>query len=324
MDQTILSVEGITKTFASNRRSRDPVIAVNNVSFSLLRGRVLGLVGESGSGKTTIGRILTGVESPTHGSLKWATTGEESGQRGKRREGRAQDRRVQMVFQDPYAALNPFNSIKYSLTRPIINYMKMNSSAAKTKAEELLETVRLTPPAMFLDKRPHELSGGQRQRVVIARALAAAPKVVVADEPVSMLDVSIRAEMLRLLRDLLAQGQMESMLYITHDLLSARILADQVMVLYQGNMVEMGQTDSILGQPMHPYTRLLLDSIPNPRRRGRPLESVAFPQLQSEERLTTGCAFAPRCPFVMDICRTQRPEARARDEGRLVACHAVE
>lgn len=318
MDQTILSVEGITKTFTSSRRTKDPLIAVNNVSFSLLRGRVLGLVGESGSGKTTIGRILTGVEAPTQGTLKWVNA-DESNRRGKQH-----DRRVQMVFQDPYAALNPFNSIKYALTRPIINYMRLNSAAAKTKAEELLETVRLMPPAMYLDKRPHELSGGQRQRVVIARALAAKPQVVVADEPVSMLDVSIRAEMLRLLRDLLTQGQMDSMLYITHDLLSARLLADHVMVLYQGHMVEMGTTDSILGNPMHPYTRLLLDSIPNPRRRGIRSDAAVFPQLQSEERLTTGCAFAPRCPFVMDICRTQRPAVKLHDEGRSVACHAVD
>ncbi len=318
MTESILQATALTKVFRSTRRGRPPVTAVNRVSFSLSRGQVLALVGESGSGKTTIGRMLTGIEAPTDGKMEWEGTAATNVRVDKR-----VNQRVQMVFQDPYAALNPFNTIEYTLTRPVVNFLGANRLTASDRVRELLETVRLTPANSYLNKRPHELSGGQRQRVVIARALAAAPDVIIADEPVSMLDVSIRAEVLRLLYDLLQDRRVESMLYITHDLLSAKLLADQVMVLYKGHTVEMGATDDILGDPIHPYTRLLLSSIPNPRMRQSKTIAASYEPVKTESRITEGCPFAPRCPLVMAICWDERPKLDMNSSGRSVACHAV-
>jgi len=318
MEDTILRVEGLTKTFRSTKRDRVPITAVNNVSFSLYRGKVLGLVGESGSGKTTIGRILTGIDAPTSGTLEWSSIVQNTVRTPKR-----SGRRVQMVFQDPYAALNPFNSVDYALTRPLINFLGIKSADAREQARQLLETVRLTPPSLYANKRPHELSGGQRQRVVIARALAAAPDVIIADEPVSMLYVSIMADVLLLHHDIYGTKTIEWNHYITHDLLSARLLANYVMVLYKGRSVEIGPTDAILGNPLHPYTRLLLSSIPNPRQGRDKPEASSMERLVVEDVPTSGCPFAPRCPLAVERCNREVPLLREDSVGRSVACHMV-
>ncbi len=315
MSEPVLKVEQLTKIFKSGGRKAEPLVAVRRVSFDLEEGDVVALVGESGSGKTTIGRMLAGIEVPTEGRIELRA---EPGERAPK----MRMQRVQMVFQDPYAALNPFNRISYTVTRPLINYQKLSAADALERARTLLRTVQLTPPDEYLEKRPHQLSGGQRQRVVIARALAASPEIVIADEPVSMLDVSIRADVLRLLRDLLEEKRVSAMLYITHDLLSARLLAKRIMVLYRGHVVEMGDTESLLSHPQHPYTQLLWSAIPNPRRAARG-EQVVVPAAGIGNIPKNGCPFQPRCPLAIDRCQHEVPELTVVQDGQQVACHVV-
>ncbi|MHA7133612.1 ABC transporter ATP-binding protein [Oerskovia turbata] len=257
-----VTVSDVTKVYAPPRRGEDPVRAVDGVSFTLQPGESLALVGASGSGKSTIAKMITGVERPTSGEI---TFGERRVDRLRRRDLRRFHREVQMVFQDPYSALNPLHTVEYTLTRPLENHAGLRGREARAKMLELLETVGLTPVEQFAAKLPHQLSGGQRQRVVIARALASDPQVIVADEPVSMLDVSLRAGVLALLEDLRSTWGV-SMLYITHDLLSARLVTDRIMVLHQGRVVEAGPTADVLRHPTDPYTVRLLDAVPNPAR----------------------------------------------------------
>ncbi|WIB00651.1 ABC transporter ATP-binding protein [Curtobacterium sp. MCBA15_012] len=255
-------VEHLVKTYPAPRRGEQPVQAVRDVSFTLEPGQSLALVGQSGSGKSTIAKMLTGVEQPTSGTVRFGDTDvAKLGRRG------LKDLRseVQMVFQDPYAALNPLHTVEYTLSRPIANYTGLRGRDARRRMLEILETVGLTPVEQFAQKLPHQLSGGQRQRVVIARALASDPQVIIADEPVSMLDVTLRAGVLALLEDLREQWGV-SLLYITHDLLSARLITDDVMVLHDGAVVERGRTAEVLQHPQDDYTVALLDAVPNPRR----------------------------------------------------------
>jgi len=255
-------VDHLVKTYPAPRRGEQPVQAVRDVSFTLEPGQSLALVGQSGSGKSTIAKMLTGVEQPTSGTVRFGDTDvARLGRRG------LKDLRseVQMVFQDPYAALNPLHTVEYILSRPIANYTGLRGRDARRRMLEILETVGLTPVEQFAQKLPHQLSGGQRQRVVIARALASDPQVIIADEPVSMLDVTLRAGVLALLEDLREQWGV-SLLYITHDLLSARLITDDIMVLHDGAVVERGRTAEVLQHPQDDYTVALLDAVPNPRR----------------------------------------------------------
>lgn len=257
-DMTI-TVSGISKIYPARKRGEKPVQAVDDVSFTLVPGESLALVGASGSGKSTIAKMITGVERPTTGQI---TLGDKRiDQMKSKRALRALHADVQMVFQDPYAALNPLHTVEYTLTRPILNYTNLRGAAARKRVLELLETVGLTPVETFAAKLPHQLSGGQRQRAVIARALASNPKVLVADEPVSMLDMTLRAGILALLDDLRVRLNV-SMLYITHDLLSARLITDTIMVLNKGHVVERGDTAQVLQHPTDDYTIRLLDAIP--------------------------------------------------------------
>ncbi|GIJ62741.1 ABC transporter ATP-binding protein [Virgisporangium aurantiacum] len=260
-DAPVLAVENVSKTYRTRRGLRTSTTeAVIDVSLKLFAGRVTALVGQSGSGKSTIARLVTGVERPTEGTV---TFGETRVDRLRGRALRDYRRHVQMVFQDPFSALNPTRTVAYALSRPLVNYRGLRGRAVRDRAAELLESVGLSPAAQFLDKLPHQLSGGQRQRVVTARALAPEPEILIADEPISMLDVSIRAEILELLGEL-ARSRGLAMLYITHDLLSARLLADDVLVLNKGQLVESGPTLEVIRSAKDDYTRLLLDSIPNP------------------------------------------------------------
>jgi len=261
-DQKSIVVEHLTKIYPPPRRGEKPITAVNDVSFTLEPGQSLALVGASGSGKSTIAKMITAVERPTSGTVKFGSMNVGTLRRGQFRQLHTD---VQMVFQDPYAALNPLHTVEYILTRPIVNFTGERGQDARRRMLELLDTVGLTPVEEFAAKLPHELSGGQRQRVVIARALASNPQVIIADEPVSMLDVSLRAGVLALLEDLREQWGV-SMLYITHDLLSARIVTDNILVLNQGSVVERGDTADVLRHPQDEYTIKLLDSIPNPRK----------------------------------------------------------
>jgi peptide/nickel transport system ATP-binding protein len=256
-----LVVEHVTKVFtARGQRRGKGVAAVDDVSFSIAPGAALALVGASGSGKSTIAGLITGSQRPTSGSI---TFGDVSVHRLRAGGLRRYHRDVQMVFQDPYGALNPLHTVGYTLTRPCQNYLGLSAQEAHDRVYELLETVGLTPPEQFATKLPHQLSGGQRQRIVIARALASEPGLIVADEPVSMLDVSLRAGVLRLLEKLRAERGL-SLLYITHDLLSARIVSDNILVLHKGRIVESGATKQVLQHPTDPYTVQLLDAVPNP------------------------------------------------------------
>lgn len=255
-------VDGVSKHYPAPRRGQDAVTAVDDVSFRLEPGEALALVGASGSGKSTIAKMLTGVEKPTSGTVRFGDTDVAT---LKRRGLRDLRKDVQMVFQDPYAALNPLHTVEYALTRPVMNYTKLRGHEARARVLELLETVGLTPVEQFAAKLPHQLSGGQRQRVVIARALASDPQVLIADEPVSMLDVSLRAGVLALLEDLRERWGI-SMLYITHDLLSARLVTQNILVLNGGRVVERGETAEVLQHPEDPYTIQLLDAVPNPAR----------------------------------------------------------
>ncbi len=259
-DLPALSVTGVRRVYRSRRRGERDTVALDGVSFAVAPGAAVGLVGASGSGKSTLARLLTGLERPTSGTV---TFGDLRVDRLRARGLRAYRKRVQMVFQDPYGALNPVHTVRYVLTRPLVNHLGLSEEEAEGRVDGLLETVGLTPAAQFAGKLPHQLSGGQRQRVVIAHALAAEPDVIVADEPVSMLDVSLRAGVLRLLGELRRERGV-SLLYITHDLLSARVVTDELIVLNHGRIVEQGGTRAVLRDPRDPYTRRLLAALPNP------------------------------------------------------------
>ena len=255
-----LTVSGVSKVYRVRGRDRKTVTAVNDVSFAIPPGAAVGLVGASGSGKSTLAKMITGSERPTAGDI---TFGEVAV--GRLRAGglRRYHHQVQMVFQDPYGALNPLHTVEYTVMRPVQNFLGLSPAQARERVAELLETVGLTPASQFAPKLPHQLSGGQRQRVLIARALGSDPELIVADEPVSMLDVSLRAGVLRLLAELRRQRGL-SLLYITHDLLSARLVTDEILVLNSGRVVEHGPTKQVLQHPTHKYTIQLLDAVANP------------------------------------------------------------
>ena len=263
--EPFLEVKNLTKVYESRQGFKTvETLAVDDVSFTLRRGMVTALVGQSGSGKTTLAKMITGVEKPTSGEIVFhSKNGPIRVDQLKTRQLRDYRQFVQMVFQDPYSSLNPTKTLEYILSRPLRNFGKMSGGDAKKKVDELLEGVALTPPSRFRQRFPYELSGGQRQRVVIARALSVTPELVVADEPISSLDVSIRAEILELLHELV-QGTDVGILYITHDLLSARMLADEVIVLNGGKVVEHGEALQVIRNPEDEYTKTLLDAIPNP------------------------------------------------------------
>ncbi|MFI6546693.1 ABC transporter ATP-binding protein [Streptomyces prunicolor] len=261
MTEPLLSVRGLTKDFqVGTVFSRRRVRAVNDVSFDLPAGRITALVGESGSGKSTIARCLARLEQPSAGQV--LLDGEDILRTERRRVSRAYRRKVQMVFQDPFGSLNPVHRIEHFLTRALVLH---GHSATPEALRELIKTVGLTED--MLQSYPHELSGGQRQRVSIARALAVEPRIVLADEPTSMLDVSVRVGVLNLMRRLRDERNI-AMLYITHDLGSARYLADTTMVMFAGELVEGGDALAVMDAPAHPYTRLLLSAVPDPERAG--------------------------------------------------------
>ncbi|MFB7251881.1 ATP-binding cassette domain-containing protein [Microbacterium sp. NPDC056234] len=244
--------------------------AVKDVSFTIEAGKTIALVGESGSGKSTIARMLMKLETPTAGDI--LLDGAPSGVQGRALARYRSD--VQMVFQDPFASLNPFHTIIHHLERPLrIHHPKLSRDEVRAKALDLLERVRLSPAESFADRRPHELSGGQRQRIAIARALAPGARFIVADEPVSMLDVSIRLGVLNLLADLQREENL-GVLYITHDLATARHFSDEILVMYRGDIVERGPADEVILNPQHEYTKTLLNAAPDPENMGRLRDEV--------------------------------------------------
>ena len=316
-DRGALAMEaiGLGKDFKLGRGA--VVHAVRDVSFGLYKGSVVALVGESGSGKSTAAKLLAGQERPTAGTI---TIG---GQPIAVRSGNAfrrYKREVQYVFQDPFASLNPVHTVGYHLARPVRLHQGRGVDVDAT-VTALLEQVRLTPAAQFTGKYPHELSGGQRQRVAFARALAAQPSVLLADEPVSMLDVSIRLEMLNLLDDLRTRLSI-ALLYITHDIASARYFADEVLVMYAGQVVERGPAEELTQRPAHPYTQLLVASAPDPDDLGSILKagSNAAARTTGGGPAATGCPFSTRCPLAEDKCRVDNPVLVAITPARAAAC----
>lgn len=270
-NHVVLEARGVTKHFAVRRTGRDllagkrrTVHAVDDVSLKLRRGTVTALVGESGSGKSTVARLLAQLYPLTEGEI---LLGGKPVKAGRGRSFRSYVRRVQLIFQDPFASLNPVHTVRYHLTRSLKIHDRAGSGEAELEQNltALLNRVQLTPPHQYLDKFPHELSGGQRQRVAIARALGADPQVLLADEPVSMLDVSIRLGVLNLLKDLKDRMHL-AILYITHDIASARYFADSTLVMYAGRIVEGGDSETVTQRPAHPYTQLLIASAPDPDR----------------------------------------------------------
>ena len=306
------------------------VQAVDDFSLALYPGRATALVGESGSGKTTVARLFSGMYKPTSGTIRFkgeAVTGKGAVQRAYRRS-------VQLIFQDPFASLNPVHDVYYHLSRPLLIHKHARSRAGVDRqVGELLERVSLTPARQYMYKYPHQLSGGQRQRVAIARSLAIRPAVLLADEPVSMLDVSIRLDVLNLLRRLKDEEHL-ALLFITHDIASARYFAEDTLVMYAGQMVEGGTSNEVIQQPKHPYTQLLLSAAPDPDSmqaligqegvtedgwnaevlevRGEPPSLIDPPR---------GCRFHPRCPYAMPICRERFPERTNMGEGHWTYCH---
>ncbi|NIK61887.1 dipeptide ABC transporter ATP-binding protein [Kribbella shirazensis] len=261
----LVTIENVSKTYVRRQGLRAVrTEAVTGVNFVLRRSGVTALVGQSGSGKSTIARMITGVDAPTSGRITFhGSDGDQVVARMRGRRLRSYRGSVQMVFQDPYSALNPTKTLGATLARPLINFQHLHGAQLRDRVIELLETVALSPGRRFLNRYPHELSGGQRQRVVIARALAVEPELIVADEPISSLDVSIRAEVLELF-DKLVHERGVGILYITHDLLSARMLCDEVVVLNEGKVVEQGPSLEVIRSPKDDYTRQLLEAIPNP------------------------------------------------------------
>ncbi|HSS62284.1 MAG TPA: ABC transporter ATP-binding protein [Candidatus Limnocylindrales bacterium] len=290
---------------------RAPVHAVDNVSVRLDGGKVTALVGESGAGKTTVGRLLAKIVKPDAGSIlvdgKPAPAGRP----------RSYAATVQMVFQDPFASLNPVHRIRHHLARPLQIHHLAGPDVGSV-IDGLLSRVALKPPAQFAAKFPHELSGGQRQRVAIARALAVRPRVLIADEPVSMLDVSIRLGVLNLLADLRDEERL-AILYVTHDIASARYLVDTIAVMYAGQLVESAPSEQLTDSPAHPYTQLLLSAAPDPDRAQPPTLAGggAPPSLLAPP---SGCRFHPRCPYAMDVCKRKAPPNVAVATDHIAAC----
>jgi len=295
------------------------VHAVEDTTLTLRAGRATALVGESGSGKTTVARMLARVYDPTSGTIRYR--GKPIKLTHNASDLRAYRRHIQLIFQDPFGSLNPVHNIRYHLSRPLKVF-----GHARTPREvneqvlALLNRVSLSPAEQFIEKYPHQLSGGQRQRIAIARALAVQPEVLLADEPVSMLDVSIRLDILNLLLRLKDEEQL-AILFITHDIASARYFAEETLVMYAGQTVEGGPSDDVIQTPKHPYTQLLLSAAPDPDRiAGGKTELTARGEIPSLITPPTGCRFHPRCPHAMQVCKERFPGRTELGNGHWTNC----
>ena len=329
----LVEVDDLSKTFdvsppwlnrVVERKPRLFVHAVDGVGFAIERGKTLALVGESGCGKSTVARLLVGLHEPTRGRVRFdgidtATTLRGSGALALRR-------RMQMIFQDPYASLNPRWKVADIVGEPLKEHGLVGGAAARidkpemrARVAQLLQSVGLA--AADVEKFPHQFSGGQRQRISIARALATQPEFLVCDEPTSALDVSVQAQVLNIMKDL-QRKQGLTYLFISHNLAVVRHVSDQVGVMYLGRLVELADKAELFARPRHPYTRMLLDAIPDIHMSGRPRTPVQG-EVPNPLNPPSGCSFHPRCPHANERCKLERPALQRIDAG-LVACHAVE
>jgi len=327
--ESLLQVENLrvwfparTGILAALRGERRYVKAVDGVSFDIKKKEVVCLVGESGSGKTTVARAILRLIEPTDGRVLFEGRDILSFSKRELREWRKE---AQIIFQDPYESLDPRMSIYDILAEPLrVNKVVGNSEEEYERITRALEDVRLVPPEDFMVRFPHELSGGQRQRVAIARALILMPKFVVADEPVSMLDASIRIQILSLMEEL-RQKYGLTYLFITHDLAQARYTGDRIVVMYLGRVMEIGPTEDVIQKPLHPYTKVLLSHVPVPDPIvARSRQKIEVPgETPSPIDLPPGCRFWPRCPFMTERCKEVEPNLKEVGPGRFVACHLV-
>jgi oligopeptide/dipeptide ABC transporter ATP-binding protein len=316
VSESLLEARDLVKHFPV-RRSRDVVHAVDGVSLDVRRGETLGIVGESGCGKSTLGRLLVRLHEPTRGTVRF---GGDDITTLSRRQLRPFRREMQMIFQDPYASLNPRKRVGQIIADPFHIHRTEAHRDVRRRVQELLEVVGLSPD--HVNRYPHEFSGGQRQRIGVARALALSPQLIVADEPVSALDVSIQAQVINLLDDLQDDFQL-TYVFIAHDLGVVHHVSDRIAVMYLGVVVEIGPSDPLFLQPIHPYTQALLSAIP-------PIEAddvvrreriVLEGEVPSPIDPPTGCRFHPRCPYATEICRVERPLLTDHGDGRFAACH---
>lgn len=316
--RSLLQADNVTKYFAKRSMWKTSQFrAVHNVSFELGPGEVLAVVGESGSGKSTLARMVTDLIPASEGDVRVEG---ESIYRSRQLRKRLPTH-VQMIFQDPFAALNPHHKIGYIVGRPL-QLQRKTEGASRERVLELLRSVGLTPAEEFIEKYPYQLSGGQKQRVMIAKVLGLNPKVIIADEPTSMLDVSIGIDIMNLMLDLKDRHGLAFML-ITHNLGSARYMADKIMVMFAGKVVESGPAEQIVGDPRHPYTKLLLASSPDPW--AKDAEPIPFIEAPGVQPPVEGCGFRHRCPFAMDACaRGKEIEMRQAGESHQVRCILAE
>ena len=329
--ELLIHCDDVRKTYQARRTLRELVMprhgdgdatrALDGVSFRLERGRVLGIAGESGSGKSTLANLLVGLERPTGGLIR---IGDRDLARLRGAELLAFRRQVQMVFQDPFASLNPRFTVRRTVEEPLVIHGIGDRAARLARAREALEEADLRPAELFLDRFPHQLSGGQRQRAAIARAIVLRPSVLVADEPVSMLDVSVRAGILRLLRGLVERLSM-SLVFITHDLSLIGQTCDDLAIMYQGRIVELGPALDVLARPLHPYTRALIAAVPVPDPDQRPGDDAAgLLEATALTGIARGCRFAPRCTYAVERCDGEDPRLRLIEGTHEGACHEIE
>ena len=314
----LLEIKNLKKYFPLHggffRRKIGHVKAVDNISFGLKKGEIFGLVGESGCGKSTAGRTITRLLKPTAGTIHF--DGENiTNLRGKKLRKNRQN--MQMVFQDPYASLNPKMMVGDIIAEPIVNYRHIRKSDLREQIVDLLQKVGL--PEDAYKQYPHEFSGGQRQRIGIARALALKPKLIVADEPVSALDVSVQSQVLNLLKHLQHEFDL-TLLFIAHDLSVVKHMSDRIGVMYLGNIVEIANKDAIYNDPLHPYTEALISAIPQPDPKRRRQRIILSGDVPSPLHPPTGCPFHPRCPVAMEKCRQKKPALKEVKKEHKVAC----
>jgi len=318
----LLQAEGVVKQFTVRGglfAEKRLLTAVAGVDLELFPGETLGLAGESGCGKSTVARLLTGLIPATRGSIRYAGRELSAMDRGERAQYRKD---VQMIFQDPFSSLNPRMRVSEIIGEPLAIHGIGNAAQKRERVASLLQRVGLTPDQ--LSRFPHEFSGGQRQRIGIARALAVSPKLIIADEPVSALDLSIQAQIINLLQEV-KQDLGLSFLFITHDLSVLRHLSDRIAIMYLGRIVESGRRDDVLSRPLHPYTEALLSAIPSidPAKK-KTRQIIARGELPSPLSPPSGCPFHPRCPYAEEICGELRPELLEKEPGHRAACHFSE